>query len=240
LFSDYILILPIAIIGLIATWKEKNNYLKWLFFGTIILILCMCIDVLLGVCSEYYYFKTYYLLWLVSLYFMYEGLVWLLKWNKRVTSVYFVLYISLILSLFATNSISQFSRFSLNIYLYNLGNVLRNNLVFNQEEMDGVRYILENKEELVNSNNELPTIGSYYQLRWIEAFTDVIPRHNFKDSFDEYTYGVSMKKWAEDEKTQSLVYFKIDRLKKEKLVEVTGGQRLYENDAIAVIKKIYK
>lgn len=67
LYSNFIFFLPPALFGLIALYREKKNrFLSW--FTPIFLVFMVgmfAVSFSTGKISTYYYFKTYYLLWLV-------------------------------------------------------------------------------------------------------------------------------------------------------------------------------
>lgn len=66
-YSDFLLIIPFALAGIIMTIKKKDYNIRTIFFVITMFWVCIfLIGVLTGSVKGYYYYKNYYLLWLCS------------------------------------------------------------------------------------------------------------------------------------------------------------------------------
>lgn len=81
LYSDFLLILPFALVKLCLDWKGKKFSIDWLgFLLTVIWVLAFFAGVLFGRIQGYYYYKNYYLLW--TFVWILGSSAILLKWQE--------------------------------------------------------------------------------------------------------------------------------------------------------------
>ncbi len=81
LYTDFLLILPFALLKLCLDWKAKKFSIDWLGFILIVIwVLAFFVGVLFGRIQGYYYYKNYYLLW-IFVWILGSSAI-LLKWQE--------------------------------------------------------------------------------------------------------------------------------------------------------------
>lgn len=125
--TNYLCFIPIFLISIILLIKNKdkneNNYSSILFILSIIFAIILLIGNKLEIVSRYYFFKAYYVIWILAIYNFYTSLSYVLtqknKTLKIITYIYIVIYILLLV--IAT-------------------------LIFNKNAIDRNEYILKHEE----------------------------------------------------------------------------------------------
>ena len=247
LISNFILIIPFILHGYSILRKNKKNIVSIIFIITItIVFVCFCL-MFFKFMSSYYFYKFYYILWLLSWYLVYFSLISLLKNHKSITYGLVITYISLFLLMFTEidyklmvqiNDLGDISSYKdlLNIYdnsYYDFNN--DGNVILDSNEMRGVEYFINNKEKMINEDNEIALIGSYWEKRWFESLTDTIPQLNYNGSVLDYYINIEFNDWENDD-SKYLIVLNYESAKD----EIDGYQKyniIYENESILILEK---
>lgn len=93
LYSNFIIWLPVALYGLLHSLKKKH----WTVLQPMcILWTCFMIGLfvfgLMGKASSYYYFKTYYVMWMITLALFYIGVSYFSEKSKEMVISYFLVW----------------------------------------------------------------------------------------------------------------------------------------------------
>lgn len=240
--SNFILLIPFIIYG--YKLLEEKNFIKILCIFTVIVVSLLLFSVLCGSLSAYYFHKTYFLIWLLSWYLVYIALIKIEKENNLIFKSFIISYILIFFfSIFKLEERLKEFNFELtgntilsqtmDIYNHNFDLILNPTDTLNKSCIDGIKYITNNKEKLINENNEISTIGSYWQLRWVEALTDIFPKYNYNGNLISYKYKQSLKSWYKNENNKNLIIFKDDFNKS----DLENIKILFENKCMLIVTK---
>lgn len=99
--TNYLPFIPIFIIAIITLRKfkdkkQENNFPIIMFIITIIFAITLFIGKKMGIVSEYYFFKAYYIIWPISIYNVYMAIINIIEKSQRklniVTHIYTISY----------------------------------------------------------------------------------------------------------------------------------------------------
>lgn len=103
--TNYLPFIPIIIISAVVSIKNKNKQINFeaiLFAFSIIFAIMLFIGNKLSIVSEYYFFKAYYIIWLLTLYNAYVAVTYIVtsqyKQARIITYTYTAIYIITILT----------------------------------------------------------------------------------------------------------------------------------------------
>lgn len=196
-FSNFILPLPLAMFGLLSSFKEKKFHVTNVFtIGFFLFITVMFFLMYQGYVSEYYYFKAYYPFWLMYFVLVFQGIYYACKLP---ISVIFSM-VSALLVIVGINRLnlerrmlvnhptftSEKSRTYLDIYLYNAENLISHTF-YSEKLIDLYRYAMD--ECMPNTKKPIPmylTLPNYQDWYWFESFTGM-------DSSSFYTWDIGEK-----------------------------------------------
>lgn len=178
LFSNFALLLPVALFGYYHLYKEKKNW--------IVLYLFPCLEIFLlglfglgmfGKVSSYYFYKNYYLLWLIVFVLAFAGITYVEKTNRLLLSLYAITWfgIALVGMLDIEIRIGQMNpQFvaNYNSHAYcdiNLFNkAAQSNAAYPYEKIELYQYAMDN---LSDTKEYIPLAGCWEDYFWMEAIT---------------------------------------------------------------------
>ena len=97
LFSNFVFYAPLAIIGYIILCRRKeNNIMLFLTPYTIIFVLGLFLKTVTGKASTYYYYKMYFMLWLIAFVLMFYGALYAEKQTRQLIVAQFAIWCLLI------------------------------------------------------------------------------------------------------------------------------------------------
>lgn len=96
LYTDFLVFLPIAVLGYIGLLKSRKNIIM-LFLTPYFVLFTLVIfaKTLMGTASSYYYYKLYYLIWLLIIVLNFYGIAYAEKQTKVLIGIAVTIYIGL-------------------------------------------------------------------------------------------------------------------------------------------------
>lgn len=200
LISNFVLLIPLVTIAIIEQAKKK------IFDFDLAFIICEVLYIVgtftfigNGYVSPYYFYKSYYILWIVTNLFVFK-LVSLDNYKLLIKVMYALIILCIFFSIFDVEKmVDEKSKdfvysgtvHSLgDIYSFNYG-MLSDSLVISKEEIDLILSVSKHSKECgINSKNrDLPYLNQYSQRRWYYMITGIVPAMNYKkgDYMDVYT-----------------------------------------------------
>lgn len=182
LYSNFVLFLPGIIAGyILAIKRKKPNFSSVLAPLTLTYTVILGVKVLNGTSSTYYFFKMYYLLWLIALVLVFESLVLLERQAKIVVSTFVFMWCGFcalnVLDL--ESKIRQKSPLMseydtvcwyVNVVSYNLGNILQQQAPFCDNRVEIYHFV---EQELIGKEDALvPMAGEWVEDLWYQAITN--------------------------------------------------------------------
>lgn len=197
LWSNLILFIPFAIYSIYKSIKNKEfTHENILFILLILYMLILFIGMKMQKCSEYYFFKNYFILWLMLIYLNTKGMIQFIetKIGMYIVNIYIIIYLVIFgVSIYSINTyVMQEASDSLNntmqIFTFNKTMMFAKNAEFiTNEELElysSIEKIIEGKWN--EYNNEILFITDPTQERWIQSLT------RYKNIlFDDVQYAIN-------------------------------------------------
>lgn len=181
-YSNFVLIIPIAIFVVFEQYKHKSIRVESILF---FLLLCFMVflfadGIIYSKVSSYYYFKNYYLLWLIVLYLVFQGLIKLGHENKP----FFLSILIVWMGLFLLNQSqieikiqnrnlnfmpTAYAGSYFDLYNENMRQLKSDERRFDKDKMELYKYVRSFKEE---KNIAIPISGYWEDVYWYEGLTD--------------------------------------------------------------------
>ena len=241
LYSNFVLLAPLAIFYVLYNIKNKKNS-----FSMILTVISALFSLYLlkkglrGEVSSYYYFKMYFLLWILVVYMNIKAMFIMIE-NKNGIFVYsftivflgilFILYtgydykISNINILFNPyNSINSYA----NIYAFNLNKVRTDKKIYSNSQLEAIKHLLEISEDKQN----IQINGDILQMLWANSvwkITDIDNVHLLQKEEK-----LDIQKWLENENKKYLIYFDTSNVLDR---ESENYKVIYEKQDVIILEK---
>ena len=208
--TNYIWIIPILIMGIIIKIKSKKseeqiarNYFQTiLFIAAILFSIILFIGYKLEIVSRYYFFKSYYITWILALYNAYIVLSKVLIGKNNKIKIIKYIYMALGIILIIVSTLIQKKNIGINdIFYKNLELIQDEDVILNKGEID----ILKRIEEKIDTNNlyvlNPEMIG---KMQWMSVL--YYNQYIYIDYISNYT--ITIEKWLEEkEQKYYLAYY---------------------------------
>lgn len=244
LLSNFVLLIPFTLYYFYDKIVEKN--LSHIDIFTLLLIMYMLalyIGTIFFNISTYYFFKNYFVMWLVAWYLSFKGIAKLCenkkKCGKYISTIFIVTYIAiLIYSFFNVNVEINKKKFNpdekitdvMDIYGINKTVTFKVDEEFTQEEMKLLEFAKENMK-LENKNTLL--LANQRQEFWIWT----ILKYRYKDNLNYVTSEKYINRWNKKE-YEYLIYFtkSTNYIKYKDIVDFKDAEVLYKNNSGSILK----
>ena len=245
LYSNFIILLPLAIYIVIKKLKENT-------FGLLCLILCsVFIEILLvghvfEKVSIYYLSKNYFVLWFILFYLNYKAIVEIFKKNSKIAIGIIAVYITLIIiNTFLVNTKVEYVTDNRNESIVKLCDVFGANktLLFDRyqelptEALEIIKYYKDN----INYDNKTELMSNMRQEFWFYTLTKYIndPEGQYKGKGQGALEKLNKKTVYNLKKADYIVFFKTSDVYN--VLKRMGrfdelGEIIIENDAGGIIK----
>ncbi len=245
LYSNFVLLAPLAIYYVLYNLKNKKNSLSTILtIITGIFVLFLYKKGIRGEVSSYYYFKMYFLLWILVLYMNVKAMFVMFE-NKNEIFVYSFTIVMLVLHVISYteydykitevnklfnpyNSIYSYT----NIYLFNQNRMKpETEKIYSKTQLNAVKFLLKETD----SKSKILINGSMLQMLWAS------PLWNITDTDDvaklQKPQKLDMNKWIENNEKKYLIYFYTDDDVKEIEEETNNYKTIYKEDDVIVLEK---
>lgn len=239
--TNYIWIIPILIIGIIIRIKskkseeqeEKNYFQTILFISAILFSIILFIGYKLEIVSRYYFFKSYYITWILAIYNAYIVLSNILTGKNNKLKIVTYIYVFIVLILIMVSTLILKKNIGINdIFYKNLESIQDKIVIINSGEIE----LLKNVEKTIEYNDiYILNPRMYGKAHWMSVLY-----HNQLIYIDFITnYNVTIEKWLEEkEQKYYLAYYEeYNSLKEEKktLNENSNEYTIIHNDKYGFI-----
>lgn len=196
LYSNFIIIAPFSVFAIFSFTRDRKRSLELILIFTLLFTMFLSLGLgLLGAISSYYFYKFYYLLWLLMFVFAAIGLAALLEKGVRVL-VYSYCAVWISVMLLAVGGIDQKlhdknillnpqvkSWSYLDVYSFNLGQ-MKSGKTFPDETLELFNLAFAYAQE----GSVVPLVSDWEQLYWYQAITnqEMGDYHSWVVAFDDY------------------------------------------------------
>ena len=245
LYSNFVLFAPLALYYVIYKIKNKENS-----FSTILTILtCLFTLVLLkrglrGDVSSYYYFKMYFLIWILVFYMNVKALFIMFENKDGVYAYSFSIIILALLGISYTgfdykvssinilfnpyNSINSYT----NIYAFNQNKVNSDTEIYSKKQLDAVRFILDKAE----NKKEILINGAPLQMLWANSAWKITDTEDVRQL--QIQEELNMNNWLENNDKKYLIYLYSDKQENQINNENENYKTIYKTDGAIVLEKV--
>lgn len=188
LYSNFILLLPLALYVIIRKFKE-NKFLSLMFILNILFIVVLLVGRALDKVSYYYLSKNYFTLWIIMFILNYRGLMYIYDKNKYIACftpiIYTILMIVYIL-LVPTEMINEEKSSNENvfrvmdIYAINFDIIARNEIDLSTSEINLIKYA---KNEINIGDNYVLVCNNPEPIYWIYSFMQKIKENDITKQY---------------------------------------------------------
>ena len=182
-WSNIILLLPFTIYYLVKLAREKGNVWEkanYIFF--ILFFILLGIGTKLKMCSSYYFYKNYYILWFLIFYTSLKGMLKLLEannWEMYLVNCFTCFYVFLFLlsCIYIKTHINIGEKEAENlsqmmeIYTFNKTNMITNASFLSKEELELLNALDVNLEHKWKEKDNILIIGTDTHEKWVQALT---------------------------------------------------------------------
>lgn len=218
LYSNFVLLAPLALYYIFYNLKNKKNSLSTIMFIiSAIFTLYLLKQGMRGEASSYYYYKMYFLLWILAIYMNIRAMLILIDSNQEILSYSFTAMFLAILAISYTgydykissinilfnpsNSINSFA----NIYGFNQAKIKSEICIYTNTQLEAIKYVLEISEDKSN----ILINGEPLQMLWANSVwklteTDDVVKLQVPEEID-------INKWLENAQKKYLIYFDITK-----------------------------
>jgi len=202
IYSNFILFIPIFIIGLIKNKEDRFNLLLVLLLLLYIFIFTIAVNFMNF--SSYYLFKNYFVLWIVVIYFFFKGLAYIDEKNKYFSIIYLSIYLFTIVIYTSFVEVSSINNRGFNynekpymvmdIFNTNRSIIVGETKNINEKEFEMIKYFYYN----MDFNKNVGIIGTAKQLWWFYGLT------GYNNAVDIPIY---MNLWVDNKYYDYMIYF---------------------------------
>lgn len=242
LYSNFVLLAPLSLYYILYNIKNKKNS-----FETILMIISTIFTIYLlrkglrGETSSYYYFKMYFLLWILVMYMNIKAMFILIE-NKNGILVYsFTTVIIAILVILCTgldykvtninilfnptNSINSYT----NIYAFNKIKMGAKERIYSQTQLEAIKYVLNISEDKTN----ILINGNGLQMLWASSVWNITDTQDIAKL--QTPEELNINKWSENNNKKYLIFFDMN-------IEIDKNSEKYKviyqkEDAIVLEKR---
>lgn len=241
IWSNFLLFIPFTIYYIYINIKNKKvTFYNIMFVLLLVFMIVLFIGTKIGKCSEYYFFKNYYIFWILIVYSSTKGMIEFLR--KRnfefLVNLYTIIYLVIFIVAIYNNEtyISWKNNDSLNstmeIFTFNKTMIYARNAEFvKYEELQ----LLKEMENIIQDNwskeNNILLVTDPNEERWIQSLTGYI-----NILFDDKEYALRNLK---EENYKYIVTFENKRTYKdiEKYINKENMKIIYECETRKNIRK---
>lgn len=218
LYSNFVLFSPLAIYYILYNIKNKKNS-----FSTILIVVASLFTIYLlrkgirGEASSYYYYKMYFLLWILVVYMNIKAMFIMIENKNGILSYSFTIVILALLGILCTgldykvtkanilfnptNSINSYT----NIYAFNKNRIGSKQAIYSKTQLEAIKYVLNSSE---NKSNILIN-GNGMQMLWANSVWKITDTEDVR--MLQVPEELDINKWNEDNNKKYLIFFDINK-----------------------------
>ncbi|MCI8345475.1 MAG: hypothetical protein HFJ42_05900 [Clostridia bacterium] len=233
LWSNFIFFMPFTIYYIYTNIKNRKLEFDNIMFALLfIFILVLFIGTKTGKCSEYYFYKNYFIFWILIIYSSTKGMIELLKENKTkfIVNIYTIIYLVIFAvamyhnKTYVTSKRNDSLNTTMEIFTFNKTMIIAKEAEFmKQKELE----LLKEMENIIEDNwqreNDILLITNPNEERWIQSLTGYI-----NVLYDDKEYAI---KNLEQENYKYIVTFesKITYENMEQYIKKENMKIIYQN-----------
>lgn len=218
LYSNFVLFAPLAIYYILYNIKNKKNS-----FGVILIVIASLFTIYLlrkglrGEASSYYYYKMYFLLWILVVYMNIKAMFIMVEEKNGILSYSFTIVIVALLGILCTgldyevtktnilfnptNSINSYT----NIYAFNKNKIASKQTIYSKTQLEAIKYVLNSSE---NKSNILIN-GNGLQMLWANSVWKITDTEDVRKL--QVPEELDINKWNEDNNKKYLIFFDMNK-----------------------------
>ena len=214
LYSNFVLFAPLAIFYVLYNLKnKKNSFSTVLFIISSVFTLFLLKKGLKGEVSSYYYYKMYFLLWILVFYMNVKALLILDENKNTLFSYSFVAVIIGVLAIAITgydykissinvlfnptNSINSYA----NIFIFNKLKLEEEDNIYSEKQLNAIKYTLKQSDNKKN----IKVNGKPLQMLWANAVWKITDTEDIRQLQNEEK--LNLQEWLENKDKKYIIIF---------------------------------
>lgn len=250
LISNFYIFIPLIIYYFIKQIRMKKIDFETVFFVTVGLgIVVVFILGIKGRISSYYYYKFYFVLWLI----VFISVIKILSFDRNsallIKTWIVIFFITLSICIFnledkIINKNSLFlgektTSYLVDIYNYNYYYMSNNFTILNKNQINLVENSKKYFKKCQIKNNEFPIVAGYNQNFWFYSITGFVPTYMHENNPGTlYNEKFDYELWKKDDSSKCLIVF--NKYNYDNFVDINKDEYkiLYKNNSGVILKKI--
>lgn len=214
LYSNFVLLAPLAVYYVIYNIKNKKNSLSTIMtIISAVFTLFLLKKGLRGEVSSYYYFKMYFLLWILVVYMNIKAMMVMIDNKNEIYTYSFTVVFLGILAISYTgydykvssinilfnpsNSINSYA----NIYAFNQNKITAKSNIYTESQLKAIKYLLKT----TNDKSNILINASPLQMLWANSVWRITDSEDVKQL--QVPEEIDIQKWLDNEEKKYLIYF---------------------------------
>lgn len=241
LYSNFVLLAPLTIYYIIYNIKNRKNSLSTIMFIiSAIFTLYLLKRGLRGEVSSYYYYKMYFLLWILVFYMNIKSMCIMFDNKDGIYAYSFTVVLIGILTISYTeydykitgisnlfnpqNSINSFA----NIYEFNKMKLEGEQIIYNREQLQAIGDVVNKAED----RSEIMISGDILKMLWANPLWRITESRDVKEL--QQVNEVDINKWLENDQKKYYIFFDTS---KEIKKDTEKYKTIYESEDIIILEK---
>ena len=247
LYINFIPFAPFVLHYIFNTLKNKRN--KFSVITTIVLLIYIALTFvggMLGKVSSYYYFKTYFVLWIFVIYLTYKSFELLAENDNTRIFVFSSIFIYVVMTLFVylgvdskiTNRNILFNPVArsttlLDVQTINTVFVNNENVILNQEQIEAMRYL----DAKIDTKDNAIVYGDMLERIWTYVLTGITDSTDLNSLYECPIK--TIEEFIESDKKYMIYYINNSNAEQLQLEENEKYSIVFYNGYSAVLEKNY-
>lgn len=200
--KNFIIFIPFLIFYIFYKRKKKeNSFILKMLILEILFIIALFIGYKAEIVSEYYYNKSYFLLWIIAIAITYKSIIIIIdKKNIFKNIIYFLIYIYILM--FAISIYTKNDFYVFNIYVENIKEILSDEII-NQSDVKLLKQIRDKKKK--TDTIEYLAVENTGKALWK---TFILNDYLYYINQIFVNYEVSVDEWLNQKEYNALILFK--------------------------------
>lgn len=244
LYSNFVLLAPLSVYYVLYNLKNRRNSLSTIMsIISAVFTLYLLKRGLRSEVSSYYYYKMYFLLWILVIYMNIKAMFILYDNKNEILAYSFTTVLVGILAIAYTGYDYKISNINIlfnpsncinsfaNIFIFNKTKVELGQDIYTNEQLEAIKYLLDISEDKKN----ILINGSTLQMLWANSVWQITDTKDVGEL--QIPKELNIKEWLENEQKKYLIFFDTSK----EIEENTEKYKtIYSGADVIILEKIFK
>ena len=242
LYSNFVLLAPLSIFYVLYNVKNKRNSLSTIMgVISIVFTLYLLKKGLRAEVSSYYYFKMYFLIWILLFYMNIKAMFIMIDNKNEMYAYSFSMIFLMILAVGYTKYDYKISEINIlfnpenrinsfaNIYIFNQSKLCENANIYTKNQINAVKDLLR---KAGSDKSSIMINGNPLQMLWANSVWKITDTTDIREL--QIQKELNIREWLENENKKYLIYFDTN---KEVEKETEKYKTIYDTKEVVILEK---